>query len=289
MEIVSLNKSSMTDFKILNDKRYDFNSMNLDFFDCYDDANLIKKALYRKSVRLLINEGKLVGFIWEKPIGKGLYRIQSLYLDKYNITKENIIKLIGKKNRDYILYYKGQTSILNILNDIGFNFRNKTLVLNIDLKDKFNEFKTGITYRRVILGKDENIRCKIQNKIFNNKNRIPLTIDDIYYDELQKYYYNEGALFIQLNDQIIGYGQIIIDESKPYIVNFGIIDEYKGLGYGRILLYHLLNQIIDAGFSFSLLKVDKDNIKAVNLYKSTGFCEIEENYILETRSIMEEY
>lgn len=288
MEIISLRKAGLANFKILNDKRSDFNSMNLDFFDYYSHANLIKKVLYRKSVRILKKEGKSIGYIWERTLGKGLYRIQSLYLDKNSITKENIIKLIGNKNRDYILYYKGQTSILNILNDIGFNFRDKTLILSIDLKDKFNESKDSITYRRVILGKDEDIRCKIQNKIFNSKNRIPLTIDDIYYDELQKYYYNEGAIFIQLNNQIIGYGQIIIDEGKPYIVNFGISDEYKGLGYGRILLHHLLNQIIDEEFSFCLLKVDKDNTKAVNLYKSTGFKEIEENYILETRIFLED-
>jgi Acetyltransferases len=288
MEIVSLNKTNISNFEVLNSKRSDFNSMNLDFFDYYNNANLLKKVLYRKSTRILKKEEKLIGYIWEKPLSRGLYRIQSLYLDKGNITKENILKLIGNKNRDYILYYKGEAPILSTLTDIGFNFRNKTLILSIDLKDKFRYFKAGVSFRRVILGKDEDLRCEIQNKIFNNKNRIPLNIDDIYYDELQKYYYNEGAVFIQLNNQVIGYGQIIRDDGKPYIVNFGILDEYRGGGYGRTLLHHLLNLIIDDGFSFCLIKVDKDNLKAVNLYKSTGFKEIEENYILETRCSIEE-
>lgn len=287
MGVVSLNKTNFLDFKILNSKRNDFNSLNLDFFDDYNKANIIKKVFYRKFVRILVKEDKYVGYIWERPLPKGLYKIQSLYLDKENITKENILALIGNKNKNYILHYKGESSILNTLHEIGFSFRNKTLVLSIDLKDKFNDSYKEITFRRVILGKDEHLRCEIQNKIFNNKDRIPLTVDDIYYDELQKYYYNEGAVFIQLNNQVIGYGQIIIDNSKPYIVNFGIIDGYKRSGYGRILLYHLLNLIIDAGFSFSLIKVDKQNYKAINLYKSTGFKEIEENYILETRCYME--
>ena len=288
MKVVSLNKTNLSNFKILNSKRSDFNSMNLDFFDTYDEANILKKMFYRKFVRILTKEDKTIGYIWEKPLLKGLYKIQSLYLDKDNITKENILRLIGNKNKDYILYYKGEVSILDTLNDIGFNFRNKTLILSIDLKDKFNESREGISYKRVILGKDEDLRCDIQNKIFNNKNRIPLTIDDIYYDELQKYYYNEGALFIQLDNNVIGYGQIIIDNKVPYIVNFGILDEYKGKGFGRIFLHHLLNLIIDEGFQSSLIKVDKENIKAVNLYKSTGFKEIEENYILETRCLLED-
>jgi len=288
MKVVSLNKTNLSNFKILNSKRSDFNSMNLDFFDTYDEANILKKMFYRKFVRILTKEDKTIGYIWEKPLLKGLYKIQSLYLDKDNITKENILRLIGNKNKDYILYYKGEVSILDTLNDIGFNFRNETLILSIDLKDKFNESREGISYKRVILGKDEDLRCDIQNKIFNNKNRIPLTIDDIYYDELQKYYYNEGALFIQLDNNVIGYGQIIIDNKVPYIVNFGILDEYKGKGFGRIFLHHLLNLIIDEGFQSSLIKVDKENIKAVNLYKSTGFKEIEENYILETRCLLED-
>ncbi|MFA6939875.1 MAG: GNAT family N-acetyltransferase [Clostridiaceae bacterium] len=288
MVVISLKKNNLSNFKKLNSKRSDFNSMNLDFFDTYNAANVLKKMFYRKYVRILKKEDKLIGYIWEKPLLKSLYKIQSLYLDKDNITKENILRLIGNKNKDYILYYKGEAYILDALNDIGFNFRNKTLILSIDLKDRFNESREGISYKSVTLGKDEDLRCKIQNKIFNNKNRIPLTIDDIYYDELQKYYYNEGAIFIQLNNKIIGYGQIIIDNKKPYIVNFGILDEYKGKGFGRIFLHHLLNLIIDEGFSVSLIKVDKENIKAVNLYKSTGFKEIEENYILETRCILED-
>lgn len=288
MEVVSLNKTNLSNLKKLNSKRADFNSLNLDFFDAYDEANILRKMFYRKYVRILKKEDITIGYIWEKPLFKGLYKIQSIYLDKDYITKENILRLIGNKHKDYILYYKGEVSILNTLNDIGFRFRNKTLLLSIDLKNKFNESREGISYRRVFLGKDEDLRCEIQNKIFNNKNRIPLTIDDIYYDELQKYYYNEGALFIQLNNRVIGYGQIIIDNKKPYIVNFGILDEYKGKGFGRIFLQHLLNLIIDEGFSFCLIKVDKENIKAVNLYKSTGFKEIEENYILETRCPFED-
>lgn len=288
MEVVSLNKTNLSNFEKLNSKRADFNSLNLDFFDTYNEANILKKMFYRKYVRILKKESKTIGYIWVKPLFKGLYKIQSIYLDKDYITKDNMLRLIGNKHKDYILYYKGEVSILNTLKDIGFRFRNKTLLLSINLKNKFNESREGISYKRVILGKDEDLRCEIQNKIFNNKNRIPLTIDDIYYDELQKYYYNEGALFIQLDNRVIGYGQIIIDNKKPYIVNFGILDEYKGKGFGRIFLHHLLNLIIDEGFPFCLIKVDKENIKAVNLYKSTGFEEIEENYILETRYLFED-
>jgi hypothetical protein len=60
-------------------------------------------------------------------------------------------------------------------------------------------------------GFHEQIRCNIQNEVFKNDSRIPLSIEDIYYDESQKYYYDEGSIFIKKANDYIGYGQIIMD------------------------------------------------------------------------------
>ena len=52
----------------------------------------------------------------------------------------------------------------------------------------------------------------------------------------------------------------------------GIIHEhYRGRGYGKKLLKETLKKAKELNFEKVLLKVEEENIKAVNLYKKVGF------------------
>ena len=92
----------------------------------------------------------------------------------------------------------------------------------------------NITFSIVQKDKDEKARCILQNEIFNNDDRIPINIEDIYYDEAQEYYFDKGAIFIELDNKPIGYGQIIVEDKVAIIVNFGIIEKYRKEGYGKV-------------------------------------------------------
>ena len=78
--------------------------------------------------------------------------------------------------------------------------------------------------RNFVAGKDEGLRCDVQNQIFADLNRRPLTIEDIYMDMSQDYYINDFCFFGMLGENYIGYGQIINNRNMYTIVNFGIID-----------------------------------------------------------------
>ncbi len=119
--------------------------------------------------------------------------------------------------------------------------------------------------------KDEKARCLLQNEIFKNDDRIPINIEDIYYDEAQEYYFDKGAIFIKFDNIPIGYGQIIIEDKVASIVNFGIIEKYRKKGYGKVFLRYLLNIAVDNEFSRVSLKVDSNNVVALNLYIALGF------------------
>ena len=128
---------------------------------------------------------------------------------------------------------------------------------------------------------DESIRCKVQNEIFYEENRIPLKTKDIVYECNRKAFLEDLAFFELKDDTIIGYGQILLLKDKYTIANFGIIEEFRGKGYGEALLIHILNQAKIKGLKEVYIKVKSDNINAINLYKKTGFEEASEISIYE--------
>ena len=120
-------------------------------------------------------------------------------------------------------------------------------------------------------GKHERIRCSLQNDIFMNAERQPLTISDIFLDEIQYYYVNDWCIFMKYDSQYIGYGQVIKSNSTPLIVNFGIIERYRGLGLGEFFLSYLLNLIHKYDYSQVNIRVSLRNTPAYSLYKKKGF------------------
>ena len=97
-----------------------------------------------------------------------------------------------------------------------------------------------ISIEKVVLKKDEELRCKLQNSIFSASTRIPLEVEDIENDIEQDYYIEDLSLFIKINNIAIGYGQIIYNRDMYTVVNFGILKEFRNYGFGKILLNHLI-------------------------------------------------
>ncbi|MBL4934859.1 GNAT family N-acetyltransferase [Clostridium sp. YIM B02515] len=272
---VTLNKKRLKKFSILNEKRKLFNELNENFFDYYNTINFTKQFFLSRSVKLLYTKDELTGYIWFSKYDDRHYVINSMYI---NGQQENLIKgfrelIESLKPRAFYTYYCEKNSInFSILEELGFYKRESTYIMclntcmfnNISVKDSVDiePFKKGL---------HEQIRCNIQNEVFKNDSRIPLGIEDIYYDESQKYYYDEGSIFIKKDNEYIGYGQIIIDGDIPTIVNIGVIEGYRGKGYGRFLVESLIRIVIINGFKKVNLKVSANNSTALNLYRSLGF------------------
>lgn len=274
-----LNKKNFHFFLKLNNKAKEFNELNLDYNYIYEDLSFKDLLMLKNNIKLLKFNEEYYGFIWYNmdDSRKNLIIIDSLYLEPTVFSVDLFQHFIGKLKKNIILEYETLTTERNSgeLKVLGFNEYKGNIEMELCLKD-FNNYKyllsENINFQAFIQGKHELIRCEIQNEVFKNKDRIPLTIDDIYFDETQDYYLEDCSIFLKYNEEYIGYGQIIFD-AKPIIVNLGILEKYRGLGFGKILLLRLLEMAKGKGFDYISIKVLNSNIMAKNLYKSIGFKE----------------
>ncbi|MDP4087663.1 MAG: GNAT family N-acetyltransferase [Bacillota bacterium] len=276
LQIATINELSR-----LNSKRLTFNLLNEDFSKYYRKSNFFGRYLLRRQVRLLTYNSQYIGYLWYSKIGtkKGVYCINALYVDKEYIDKE-VYKLFCDFNGGSIVYFdcKMTETSSSLLESIGFIRKNGTYELTKTINMKENIENSGlkfITFRR---GRHEKLRCDIQNEIFRNSQREPLSVQDIYLDEMQEYYVNDWCIFLQSEGKIVGYGQIIMSNYKPLIVNFGVKDGYRHRGFGDILLCYLINILFDAGHKEVRIKVSTTNLPAYNLYRKKGFNVVDEYY-----------
>lgn len=131
-----------------------------------------------------------------------------------------------------------------------------------------------VFFKHFIEGEDEELRCEIQNSVFYDINRIPLCASDIKDEEYEDYYINNFGVFICKKDgQAIGYGQVIYSNGAYTIVNLGILEQYRQRGYGEILLKYLIELCYHNSIKYVYIKVERENINALSLYKKIGFKE----------------
>lgn len=302
LEKLTLNNINI--FKEIYFKNFEGTSYNKDFFRCYDSQNFLIKFLYRKFIRLIKVNDIYIGYIWFDSTSEKYTKIWALYIDN------NYRSLINEKTLSYfnnnILSYEEIDNTHNslILSKLGFEKSNYTILLKMDIsnynskyfnedvlkivKDKIYEKintkdKIKFSLKKLESGKDELLRCKLQNDIFSQVNRRPLNLEDIFADMAQDYYLNNLCFFGMINNEYIGYGQIIFNRSMYTIVNFGIISKYRGLGLSKLLLNEIIIEAKNYGINDLYIRVDSDNIKAINLYKGIGFKEINKISIWERK------
>ena len=271
---MSLRLKNIDDFRKINQFNSNFSLSNKNFFEEYDNSNIIRKIFLRRNVNLLLKENDYIGYIWFQKLNKYHSSIKSInVLDNSNSISFYKVLIGSLSNSSLITYECEDNEVnINILSKLGF----KRIKGFFELEKRCNEHVNifvpeKITFSIVKKDKDEKVRCFIQNEIFKNDDRIPINIEDIYYDEAQEYYFDKGAIFIKLDNVTVGYGQIIVENQIANIVNFGIIEKYRKEGYGKALLRFLLDIAIDNNFSKVSLRVDSNNIVAYKLYISLGF------------------
>lgn len=271
---INLTLKNINEFRKIFQYKDNFNLSNKDFFQLYDNSNIIQRMFLRKNVNLLSEKNNYIGYIWYEKYNKHYCSINSINV----ISQDNLFyyyeTLISPLKSNSLITYECEDNKVNIdiLSKLGFNRTKGFMELEKHCNEHDNTaIPKNITFSIIKKDKDEKVRCNLQNQIFNNDDRIPINVDDIYYDEAQEYYFDKGAIFIELNKEPIGYGQIIVEDNVAIIVNFGIIQKYRKVGYGKVLLSYLLNTARNNDFSKVSLKVDSNNTDAFNLYRSLGF------------------
>lgn len=278
IKLKKVKRNQISILRELSSKSNSFNILNQDFFYIYDSLNFIEKFVFKRYVRFIFKDDILSGYIWYDSIENGTFYIKSFYLndDFINSFKKTDFDLFLLKNEiDTILCSSdGKNVLKEFLNFLDFKPYDESIELIYNL-DKYSSMNYDSTLKTESFKENthEEIRCNIQNSVFHNENRTPLTLKDIYMEEEQDYYIPEASIFVKKDEKYIGYGQIIEDNESGMIVNVGILEEYRGNGYSKFLIDNLLLKSKELGFESIKIKTHKDNTVALNLYKSMGFIE----------------
>lgn len=81
-------------------------------------------------------------------------------------------------------------------------------------------------------------------------------------------------LILFINNNIIGFLNINKLYEKVEIVNINILDNYQGNGYSKLLMNELIKYTQENNIENITLEVNRDNTKAINLYKKYNFKEV---------------
>lgn len=262
-------------FNKLTEKANNQVKYRLDFYKEYDKKSFINKYFLRKFVRLIKYNNVYIGYIWLENQSVKSVRINDMYILEDFLDKIDNYTMNQMKS-DIVIYemYENQYS-LKLINKLKFNRYKLTFLMKMNLNDKIQYMvPNGIFYRFYSKKTDRKLRCAIQNSVFRNEGRVPLNTNDIMFDEEQDYYINDLCIFIMKNNIPIGYGQIIYSRGIYSIVNIGILEGYRGFGYGKALVYKLIDLAYEKNIKEIYIRVESINKNARYLYESIGFKEI---------------
>jgi len=83
-----------------------------------------------------------------------------------------------------------------------------------------------------------------------------------------------NAWVMTMNNNIIGYGIVMLSPGEAHILNICIDPDYQRKGLGRYLLRHLIKKSQQTDVDMVLLEVRRSNAGAQQLYLSEGFHEL---------------
>ena len=279
----TLSLSNMGTFKSLYKESRSERSYDKDFFTIYNKENIFMKYIYRRFVKLIKYNESFIGFIWYEAPSEKYVKVLALYINpeykKY--IKADILKELDK----HILCYEEYNTKDIILNLLGFEPIMTTFMMYLELSNTNFKYLSNdllsnkLEIRNFLIGKDEELRCKLQNDIFYEEDRKPLSIEDIYSDMVQDYYLKNHCYFLSYNNEYIGYGQIIKNRGFYTLVNFGVLEEYRRLGFGTLFIKYIIDICKNNNINDLYIRVDEENNEAIKLYKKIGFNILDEIFL----------
>lgn len=294
-----LTTGNIEKFKKIYSKSLLIESYDKKFFEQYNKQNFLLKYLYRKSLYIIKVHNKIIGFIWCDSSINPVIIIWSLFIEYEYIDKININTLSNFNGKT--LYYEAIDNNRNnlILERLGFRKNTLTTLMELNLnkyikednylklmsqaktnsrirfilKKQFNieDENIIIEFKKFDIEKDTILRCTIQNEIFSNSERIPISTDDIISDTKQDYFIPDLCYFIKINKLPIGYGQIVYNRGMHTLVNFGILYEFRNNNLGKIFLNKLIQLTKKKGIENLYIRVEEGNFYAKKLYEWCGF------------------
>lgn len=158
--------------------------------------------------------------------------------------------------------------------NITENYKYMCIDINENNSNSINIHEKA-SVRKMVIGREEPIRVKLQNDIFGNiEGRRELSIIEVYNEESKSTFLKDMCFILDIEGDPAGYGQILIIEGEYYLVNFGVTNKYRNRGLGRYFLSEIIYRCCLFGINHLYLCVDNDNLPAINLYAKIGFKEL---------------
>ncbi|MEF9952036.1 MAG: GNAT family N-acetyltransferase [Clostridium sp.] len=237
---------------------------------------------FLKGVYFANKDGKKIGILVIDSSVKEFY-FYPIYPEAQNVDVLELIDSLDERFdlSDYIFGFNCSDLDCLLGSEEEYEMLSTIKFMRCNLSDfasrvKYKSFEDkGLLIRRYILKKDEEIRVKIQNEIFNNvKGRAKLTVQDVLMEEYSPKFLEDLCFILEEDNEAIGYGQIINLNGSYFLVNFGIVPSARKKGYARNFLTYIMLVAYKNGIQDLELTVDNTNIPAVNLYSTQGFEQI---------------
>lgn len=247
-------------------------------FSYYSDFNEgLFKYIISKQCYFFIKNELVAGLLIVNKKDKEIHYIPvakndiSLFRLIYTLNNNFILKgytlSINHKNLNPMLYKKYFS--INIFENYKYMYLDTNKIVENTLNKNENLF-----FRKMLINKEEPLRVMLQNNIFGNSaGRRELTLLEVYNEESRRSFLRDMCFILEVEGKPGGYGQILITNGEYYLVNFGIISEYRNKGYGIYFLSQIIQSCYLSGIEGLNLCVDNNNEPAVKLYKKLGFKE----------------
>ena len=95
---------------------------------------------------------------------------------------------------------------------------------------------------------------------------------------------NRQLFLGEIEGKFVAKGVICFEDGNASINGLGVLPEHQGKGYGKEILYSIINKIIEYGVEDIFIEVESENDNAFLLYKNTGF-EVESAWEYYRRAI----
>lgn len=84
------------------------------------------------------------------------------------------------------------------------------------------------------------------------------------------YFDKESGYLVVINKKVVGFASVSYKRSVPNI-QYGILKEYRRLGYGTLILDKLTDSLFDEGYSRVELLISPKNVASYELAKKVGY------------------
>lgn len=258
----------------------------LDFFHFRKELKKVMDLNLNKYVNLCFSNTYI---FYIKNLNGTFALFRAIKKDDYYFYISDIYKLNNEFKSKNKFNYKNYKFMYNSSNQddypnkLGLRKTSSNDIMKIELS-KFDvnaDIFISHEFEKLEKNTNEQIRCDIQNKVFDCENRYPLKVKDIKYEFTKRCYIPELAFFIKNKFTYLGYGQILLIDKKYTVVNLCVKNEFQNKGFGTLLLKYLLFNAKKNGIKEIFIKVSSDNIQAKNIYNSIGFELVETNNTFE--------